>query len=386
MPRKPKHEPNIFERRPGDWYFRFRETLADGTKKDRWIFAGTKTAALELKAKFKDQARRQKLGLDPLPPSPAELERKRQEEKRLAMTVSELIERYRSTFEAKRACTENQRYASVWIKDIGHQVARHVVPGDIEAWRQRQFAAGMKTNTVKNYCSFLRRIYNLGIRDTKETLLDFNPLAKGRLEKLDPVDPRDRVLEPAEEALLLAELTPVDRAAFVIALYGGLRQGEILGLERADIDFTRRRVRLRTTKAKKTQWAFLNDAALEAITFMMSQHDHDLIFINARGTGRMSGAQLTNRIQTAAKRLGFSDVLFHTARHTYITRLSSAGNDIGVVKSAARHSSVTITESYMHTAGKETQAAVDKLSATYMGAGGLFPAAPSSRGHLRALS
>lgn len=83
--------------------------------------------------------------------------------------------------------------------------------------------------------------------------------------------------------------------------------------------------------------------------------------------------------------LGFKDVLFHAARHTFVTRLASGGHDIGIVKNVARHSTITMTDSYMHTEGAANQAAVDSLCERFEDRERLFPSAPSARGHLRAL-
>lgn len=365
MARRPN---STFFQRGGSstWYFRYY----DEHMRRRMSSAPTLTSAKQLRAKLVLEAKERKRNLRP---SAREDERRR-------LTVSALIERYRPDFEAKKAVVANKGYAKTWKRDLGDRLASQVVPGDIETWRREQRLKGMSNATINRYTSFLRMVFNLGIRDR---LIDSNPLAHGRLKPLPEGEARDRVLSHSEEARLLPELEPVDRAAFVISLYAGLRQGEILRLERSDIDFERRRARLRTPKAGKTQWASLNAAALEAITWAMSQHQNERLFPNEAGTGPMSGARMTDRLKAAAEKLGFKDVLFHTARHTFVTRLASGGHDIGVVKNAARHSTITMTDSYMHTEGAATLAAVDSLCERSEGK--LFPAAPSVRGHLRAL-
>lgn len=369
MPRKPKDSATYKQRSDnGSWTFRYRDELG----RDRWKTAPTLSAAKQLRAKLVLEAKERKAGVRP----------SAREEERRHLSLADLIERYRPDFEAKKAATENKGYAKIWKRDLGDLRANQIVPGDIESWRRSMKLKGMSNATINRYTSFLRWLFNVGIRDQ---LLEQNPLAHGRIKPLEENDPRDRVLTFAEEDRLLPELEPVDRAAFVISLYAGLRQGEILRLERSDIDFARKRARLRSTKAGKTQWARLNDAALEAVTWVMSRHEHELLFPNESGTGPMSGSRMTDRLKSAAEKLGFKNVLFHTGRHTFVTRLASGGHDIGVVKSAARHSTITMTDSYMHTAGEATEKAVDSLCERFTGRGGLFPSAPSARGHLRAL-
>lgn len=370
MPRKPKRDVGVMERPVGSgvYYARYRDEYG----RDRWKAGGTKSAAVALRTKLKEEVRLRRLGLRV----------SAREDERQRLTVDALIERYRPDFESKKAVTCNKGYAKAWKRDLGDLLASEVIPGDVETWRREQRLKGVTNATINRYTSFLRMLFNLAIRDQ---LLDSNPLAHGRVKRLEENDPRDRVLTFAEEARLLPELEPIDRAALVISLYAGLRQGEILRLERSDIDFERRRAKLRFTKAGKTQWQPLNDAALSAISWVMSQHNHELLFPNETGTGPMSGSRMTDRLKAAADKLGYKDVLFHTGRHSFVTRLASGGHDIGVVRDAARHSTVVVTEGYMHTAGEATRAAVDSLCDHFTDRGGLFPAAPSVRGHLRAL-
>lgn len=357
---------NIRERPPGsgNWYARYTDEFG----RDRHKAAGTKTAAKALAIKLKEEVRLRKLGLKP----------SAREEERLKLTVDALIERYRPHFESKKAATENKRYASIWKRDLGDLLARDVVPGDIDNWRREQKLRGISNATINRYTAFLKMVFNLGISDE---IVDSNPLAHRRVKPLEENAPRERVLSFEEEDLLLPELAPVDQAALVISLNSGMRQGEILGLKRSDIDFERRLAKLRTTKAGKQQVVPLNALALAAITFMMNRHDYELLFPNEAGTGPMSGARMTNRIKEAAAKLGMKDVLFHTARHTFITRLAQDGHDIGVIKAAARHSTITMTDSYMHTTRDATLAAVDGLCSR-SAVGEVFPVAPR-RGNLR---
>ncbi len=369
--KKPKKETGIFERPKGsgNWYARYYDEF--GT--DKKVAAGTKISAIELRTKMKEEVRRIKLGL----------QRSASDEKRSRVTVEDLIEHYRAKFESKKAKTANRGYAKRWISDIGHLLASEVVPGDIENWQIAKAAGDMGPATINRHTAFLRRIFSLGMRDRR---VSDNPLALGRVEKLSENDPRDRVLTPDEEKKLLPKLEPIDRAAFVISLYAGLRQGELLRLERQDIDVEKRAAKLRDTKSGKTQSAVLNAAAMEAILFVMSQHEDNLLFPNEKGTGPMSGSRLTDRLKKAARELkDGSDILWHTTRHTFVTRLADGGHDIGIVKAAARHSTITMTDSYIHTADSATRAAVDSLCKNPEDEGPLFPAKPVQKGHLRAV-
>ena len=196
------------------------------------------TDAKALLTKKKEQVRLRKLGLAP----------SAKEEVRLGLTVAALIERYRSTYESKTDPTPYLGYMKRWKKTFGNPLASQVVPGDIDQWRRDMSHLGLSNATINRHTSFLRALYNLAIRDR---LLETNPLAKGRLKKLSENDSRDRVISRGEEAVILGALSPVDRAAFIICLYSGIRQGEMLNIRRNDVCFDSDRLKLPKTKAQK---------------------------------------------------------------------------------------------------------------------------------------
>jgi len=57
------------------------------------------------------------------------------------------------------------------------------------------------------------------------------------------------------------------------------------------------------------------------------------------------------------------DVVFHTLRHTYITRLVSAGVDIRTVQELAGHKTIAMTMRYAHLAPANKRRAVSLLDA-----------------------
>ena len=368
MPRKPKKEPGIFERSPGKWYVRFYDEYGRDTKKS----AGTKTAALKLLTYYKEEIRKRK--------SPVEVSDK--ELGGVSITLEKLFEKYLPEFSDQASFKDKRRYAKVWTRHLKNRLARDITAGDILEWQREQKLAGMSPGTIQRYTAFLKRVYNLGMRDK---ILTDNPLAMGRVPAQKETGGRERVISPTEEKRILPLLSPVDRAAFIISLYGGLRQGEVLNLRRDDIDLEKRSAVLRKTKAGKQQIVALNSFLVEAITFVMSQHDHDLLFPNERNPKKpMSGSRLTDRLKAVCKELGLEGgILWHTTRHTYGTRLQDNGTVPNRIQVLMRHSDFKTTSGYLHTDHLANLEAVETLCE---GRGEvLFPSAPANRGHLRAL-
>lgn len=367
MPRKPRKEPGIFERSPGKWYIRYYDEHGRDVKKA----CGPKSAAQAQLQYWKEEIRKRK--------SPVEVSDKERAQGKL--TLGDLLDRYLPEFEEQASYRDKKRYAKIWKAEFGKRLAREIVPGEIILWQKEQKLLGMTPATIQRYTAFLRRIYNLGIRDK---ILNDNPIGLGRVPAQKESGTRKRVILPAEERAILPELVPLDRAAFVISLYGGLRQGEVLRLSRSDIDLERRYAKLRKTKAGKEQGVPLNSALVEAVSFVMSQHDHELLFPSERDPKRpMSGSRLTDRLKAVCEKLGLEGIIWQSTRHTFLTRLADRGHGINTVRDLGRHSTVKVTSGYMHTNQAANLQAVESLCE---GRGDvLFPSAPSNRGHLRAL-
>lgn len=370
LPKKRKNRtPGVYERSPGCWYIRFKDERGRDIRKA----AESEKHAIALRAYWIEEIRKRK--------SPIETSAKELKEKQKASpTVGELIDRYRPEFAGQSAERNVRKYAEVWKAELGDEIAKDVTARDVKLWQREQEILGKSGATINRYTAYLRRIFNLAIRDL---VLTVNPVGQGRV-KAKKETARKRVISRVEERAILERFKPMDRAAFILSLYGGLRQEEVLQLERPDVDFQNRLLTLRDTKAGEDQVIPINSAMKEALSFVMSQHDGKLLFPSKRKPGRpISGSALTKRLKDICADLGFEGILWHTTRHTFVTRLAERGHGIGTVKDLARHSAITVTSGYLHT---ERAANLEAMESLCEGGGEvLFPAAPANRGHLRAL-
>ena len=65
---------------------------------------------------------------------------------------------------------------------------------------------------------------------------------------------------------------------------------------------------------------------------------------------------------TVLKKAGITDFRFHDFRHTAATRMLEKGADIRTVQEILGHSSVSVTERYIHTNANKKQSAIELLS------------------------
>jgi len=59
------------------------------------------------------------------------------------------------------------------------------------------------------------------------------------------------------------------------------------------------------------------------------------------------------------------DFVVHSFRHTILTRLGLSGADVFTIKKIAGHSSVQVSEKYVHPSSESKERAIEKMMAEY---------------------
>jgi len=150
---------------------------------------------------------------------------------------------------------------------------------------------------------------------------------------------RVRTLSLEHEPLLHRVLRPQGQRWLAVALHTGLRLGELCGLTEADVDFTRRSLRIKaeTTKTHKAREIPMFAPAELAIR---AQLDAVGVLWNATPN------TYYDMITQAAVKAGISAVSPHDLRHSFATRYLQRGGDIYLLSRILGHSSVKMTETY----------------------------------------
>lgn len=171
------------------------------------------------------------------------------------------------------------------------------------------------------------------------------------------------------ERLLRAALT-IDPRSYVIALLGGeagLRSGEIVALQWADVDFERRQIRVRHTdwggKLIPPKNGRIRVVGMtERLASALRQQRH---LRSSRVLCKDDGAPLTrqgtwSRIRYAAKRAKVPTGV-HILRHTFCSHLAMRGAPGRAVQELAGHSELGTTQRYMHLSPAALDAAIQLL-------------------------
>jgi integrase len=228
---------------------------------------------------------------------------------------------------------------------LGKKEPCELVPLDID--RLRLSLKNQAPATIKNVLELLRRIVNHGVGRNLIEPLRF----KIKLPKVNNETTED--LTPDEIARLLKALDKdFDQAAanlMRLALYTGMRRGELLALSWDALDFERGFITIRDPKGGRDQTIPLNAAARAVLERHPHKKGSPWVF-----PGRRQGEHATEmrksilRIaKAAALPEGFRPM--HGLRHVYASMLASSGKvDLFTLQKLLTHKSPMMTQRYAH--------------------------------------
>lgn len=232
----------------------------------------------------------------------------------------------------------------------------------ITAWRTERkitplenAAATPAEITINGNIKSLRAALNWAVA---EKHIPRNPIAGVKLERQDD-PPEMRPLTHDEEARILQHIGNYRldfQTLFVVALDTGGRRGELLALTWNHVDLKRGRITLigTTTKSKKTRHISLTPRARLALETLKAHAEGEHVFPFSKSLV----GQLWRSVANDAEVYG---VRWHDLRHSFGTRLALLGVSTLVIKSLMGHSTIRITERYLHAADSSKDDAIKLL-------------------------
>jgi site-specific recombinase XerD len=163
-----------------------------------------------------------------------------------------------------------------------------------------------------------------------------------------------------------------DRAILELLFSSGLRVSELVGLNRDDINLTRREFMVRG-KGQKDRPIFISQEAAEWITnYLDKRKDLSIaLFIRYSGnkkvdlTGnyhRLTARSVQRLVSRYAKLAGITKhVSPHTMRHSFATDLLMNGADLRSVQAMLGHSNIATTQIYTHVTDPHLKAVHEKF-------------------------
>jgi len=231
---------------------------------------------------------------------------------------------------------------------------RQITPMEIERFRSSLLSKGQQKSTTNRSLALLKRMFNLAI---EEGYLEVNPARKVKMFS-EAENLKERILTEEEEQRLLDGCCEHMRDLVTFALNTGMRLGEILTLKWANVDMKSGTIKVEFTKSGKTRIVPINQALREMLA-KPKKRGEVYVFTNPDSKDRFREPKRS--FKTGCRKSGIEGLRFHDLRHTFASRLVRNGVDIGTVRKLLGHSTLLITQRYVHSDESMLRAAVGSL-------------------------
>jgi integrase len=285
----------------------------------------------------------------------------------------------------------NGKRAARIMRAFGDRKLRSITTVDVERFLSRLDSEGMSTRSVNKHravlhavCEYACRPGTFGLRENPVSASEKRRERAPQLieyftrEELEAIvreaekgSARNR---PAKEFGPQAQeewerLNQQDAAIITVAGHTGLRQGELRALRWQDIDLAKSRITVAQAvsagvigppKSGKPRTVPLSDKAAQRLARLMNRgrytEDGDLVFCGYRGDV-LDGPAITKRFRRLQEHAGVAYRHFHVLRHTFCSHMVAEGAALTTVRDWAGHSSISVTERYLHSRSQESDAA-----------------------------
>jgi len=271
------------------------------------------------------------------------------------MTLSRLWDEYKeSKGDTKSINTDKGRFKKHLEPDFGNKEPHQIIRLDVDRLRVRLLKE-YKPQTVKHVFALLKRIVNFGVS---------RQLCKNLTFKIETIKVDNQKTEDLNTEQLKNLLTAIDNSTDIeaanimrLALYTGMRRGEMFKLKWNDIDFQRGFISIKNPKGGVSQKIPLNEQARQVLeshpkTQINKDKDNpkysEYVFVKGDNLPFKDIKERVNKIKQAAG-LPADFRPLHGLRHTYASMLASSGKvDLYTLQKLLTHKSPVMTQRYAH--------------------------------------
>lgn len=257
---------------------------------------------------------------------------------------------------------------------VGHHPLPAITPEVVRSWRQGLLIAGVGPTTVAKAYRLLRAVLATAVDDEA---IGRNPCRiKGASVEHTPERP---VLTLQESFALADAIAPRYRAMVLLAVFGSLRWGELMGLTRADIDLLNATVHVRRSVAEVASKLVVkqpkSQAGVRSIAlpqWMLPELEKHLelfaepgttgrLFVGAKGSTPRRG-HWTKTWRAAKRQAGVPEgIHFHDLRHTGNHLAAASGASTRELMGRMGHASMRAALIYQHRTADRDRLIADAL-------------------------
>ncbi len=242
---------------------------------------------------------------------------------------------------------------------------------------------GIRKPTLRKILITLGAILSYAV---KKRYIDFNPMRDVEKPKgITRAGKEMEFLKPEEIRAFLKNIGDQKyKTLFTLAVMSGMRQGEILGLKWADIDWFNNQVLVNRTFNHGKFYEPKSNTSRRSIDIgstVMAEirkwrlacppNELGLVFPNENGKPIDCNNMIKYQFQPALRRAGLRKIRFHDLRHTYATLFINQGEHPKYIQTQMGHSSIKVTmDTYGHLMESVNSEAAKRLEMTVFGQNG----------------
>lgn len=219
----------------------------------------------------------------------------------------------------------------------------------IAEYRNEREKEGVSASTIRNELALISHVFTIA---RKEWAMDVqNPVSairkpkpgKARTRRLERIDANGMT----EEAPLLMGAGMTAAAVWLVplirlALTTGMRKGELVTLEWAQIDKKKGLIHLSQTKNGDSRDVPISPAARAVLDGIARRNEDDGLFYPG------ASGRLTSVFRRACENAGIDSLNFHDLRHEAVSRFFEDGLDVMQVASISGHKTLAMLKRYTH--------------------------------------
>jgi site-specific recombinase XerD len=250
-----------------------------------------------------------------------------------------------------------------FVAVAGNKYIDQYTHSDLEAFKAHLLSRKISAVTINIW---LRSLIAIGGHAVKRNLIATNPFSKYPLFKI-PQAPPTYLSGEQFQRVLKAARTETHKDIFQIAVYTGMRLGEIVSLRWQSISLEKKQIAIVntpdfTTKTGKGRLIPMNDTVVEIMQKRFkNRKKSEHVFCTGWGR-KFSRDYMSRQFKNSVVKAGLDESFhFHSLRHTFASWLALKEVPIFSIQQLLGHSSVNTTLVYAHLSSSILHSAVNKL-------------------------
>jgi integrase len=262
-------------------------------------------------------------------------------------TLGRIFDEYLKTRPDNKGKSTDQNRFDLYLSELGKKEPHEILPLDIDRIRLKLLKK-KSPQTVAHVLNLLTWAINFGHRRNYCAPLPFK-IKKPTVDNLKTEDLTAEQIKALFQAMD-ADCNQDAAALMRLALFTGMRRGELFKLKWEDVDFHRGFISIRNPKGGKDAKIPMNEAAREVLR-SIPETESEYVFPGLGGGQRVSFTKAVNRIKKVAG-LPSDFRPLHGLRHVFASMLASSGQvDLYTLQRLLTHKDPRMTQRYAHLRG-----------------------------------